>query len=1229
MKRILFSILLLLCTGAVHATNYYASPGGSGGCSTDRNSPSSFNTGVGCIGSGDSLRLRAGTYNIGPWGGPPSGSSSTNRVTVEGDPGDGNRPAQLNVGPSGGNGISLGVKNFITFKNLKILGNNVDASVMKWDDPSQGIRVENCEVWHEPQIETNGQQGIHPHGDGHVLIGNTIHNNGVNQREHAIYCNCTNGIIDGNELYGNGGFGVHNYADNAEANRGTIVRNNIVHDNLVGILLSNGSDQQAYNNLLYNHTSWSFQTYSGDNVFVANNTIVNGSAEAMNCGSSGVYVNNIALGTGNNSISCPGTSSPNLTSGSMTAVFENPGANIFRLKAGSPAIDVGTSGSGVSSRVTKDLDGNDRPVDGDNAGGAQWDMGAYEFGGSSPVCPPTCTCTVPGVCDAAANSFYVATGGLDTNAGTSDAPFQHIQKCASVATSGQTCIIRAGTYRETVTPTSNGVTFQPEGNAVVTVSGADVITGWTVHSGNIYRSNGMTWNLTVNFNQVFVDGVAQNLARSPNASLDLSHPNWYVADSSIPTEDISTSTFEIFDSELTQPSGFWNGAEVTHMAAGMYSMAGTVTSYTTGHIVASNPHGDQSRFMESPMGQQYKYYLSNKLEALDTGGEWYFDGTVLYLWPLTNDSPAAHVVEAKRRQFGFDLSNRSNITIKNLKLFAASINMNPSSSNNVIDGLDAKYVWHQLRNVPAAGIGQTDPKWGSWNTGIILAGTDNILKNCTIAWSSNNGVYLRNTRQTVENCTIHDIQYLASEGGAVSWMGDTTTGGSTVGHVVRQNTLYNSGRHLVNHYYAQNILITNNLMYNFCLTGGDCGATYTVKPEGSGTISFNIVHDTFSPYFNFGIYMDDDSQNMLVHHNVVWTNTGGCGIVHKSSNFQIYNNTVNDSGTAICTQGGGTNVIIANNLGDNGIPSGNNNLQTTNAMYVNEGGHDYQLTANSPAVNQGQFISGITTNCMGNCDIGAYEFGAPAWTAGVTTPAVCPCGTTGCPLCPTGGPIATWTFDAGTGTTAVDSVGNNHATLSGGATWGPPRVGAFSIALDGVGAYLNLPTTVITNFSSDHTVCMWAKTTNPAALGSGTFKQTLLDLSPDGSTGLRWVIIEAPAPGGKWNVTHSLNGTPTWLTTSAQVFTANTWVYLCHTYVGATNTLALYVNGLPATATPPAGDFYFPTTNAIFGSRSSIDGMVSGGIDKTDIWDRALSSAEIAALVTTRKSITHRRIPSR
>jgi Concanavalin A-like lectin/glucanases superfamily/Right handed beta helix region len=851
---------------------------------------------------------------------------------------------------------------------------------------------------------------------------------------------------------------------------------------------------------------------------------------------------------------------------------------------------------------------------------------------------------------------YVATTGSDTADGSTGSPYQHIQKCATVSVSGDICLIRAGTYRETVTPAANGITFQPDGSAIVTVSGADLVTGWTVHSGNIYKSTGMTWTLGVSFNQVFVDGQAMNLARFPNASLDLSNPTWLTADSSVPTADIETSTFEIFDSALTQANGFWNGAEVTHMAAGMYSMAGTVSSYTTGHIVGDNPHV-QARFMESPMGQQYKYYLSNKLAALDTGGEWYFDGTTLYLWTPDNSNPTGHTVEAKRRQFAFDLSGRSNITIRNLKLFASSINMSPSSSNNVLDGIDAKYVWHQLRNMPAAGIGQTDPKWGAWNTGIILAGTDNILKNCTIAWSSHNGVYLRNTHQTVENCTIHDVQYLASEGGAVSWMGDTSTGGSTSGHVVRQNTMYNSGRHLVNHYYAQNVLITNNLMYDFCLTAGDCGATYTVKPEASGTISYNVVHDTHSPYFNFGLYMDDEANSWLVHHNVVWTNTGGCGIVYKASNFQIYNNTVNDSGTGICAQGSGSNVVIANNLGNSGIPSGNDNLQTTNAGYVNEAAHNYQLTSGSPAVNTGHFISGITTNCVNQCDIGAYEFGTAAWTAGATpvTGPTCPAGCTctvtagvcdGPPVCPAGctctvagvcdnptcpptctctavpgtcdtgggglGPVAWWKFEEGSGTTANDSSGNNkHGTLSG-PIWVAGRIGNFALQFDGINDAVFLPAAVLPSMNGDQTVCLWAFTPDVTQPGNQGFRHTLLQLWQDDLNGVRMVVTDETAPPGLWAISTTVAGTESSRQTTTQAFVNNTWVHVC--YTREVGTFVLYTNGQAQPTTDPGG--YSLGDSSYLGQRTATGGQFNGRLDQVKVWSRSLSAAEIQSEFT-------------
>ena len=50
-------------------------------------------------------------------------------------------------------------------------------------------------------------------------------------------------------------------------------------------------------------------------------------------------------------------------------------ASDFHLKPGSPAIDKGLSLPGV---VDVDLDGVTRPKDGDGAGGAQWDLGAFE-----------------------------------------------------------------------------------------------------------------------------------------------------------------------------------------------------------------------------------------------------------------------------------------------------------------------------------------------------------------------------------------------------------------------------------------------------------------------------------------------------------------------------------------------------------------------------------------------------------------------------------------------------------------------------------------------------------------------------------------------------------------------------------------------------------------------------------------------------------------------------------
>ncbi len=87
--------------------------------------------------------------------------------------------------------------------------------------------------------------------------------------------------------------------------------------------------------------------------------------------------NNLGSGAAGTMISGSGvnlTQSNNLLTNS--AGFVNAGSGDFRLQSSSPAIDAGTNIPGVNV----DYAIGQRPLDGNNAAGAQWDLGAFEFG---------------------------------------------------------------------------------------------------------------------------------------------------------------------------------------------------------------------------------------------------------------------------------------------------------------------------------------------------------------------------------------------------------------------------------------------------------------------------------------------------------------------------------------------------------------------------------------------------------------------------------------------------------------------------------------------------------------------------------------------------------------------------------------------------------------------------------------------------------------------------------
>lgn len=627
-----------------------------------------------------------------------------------------------------------------------------------------------------------------------------------------------------------------------------------------------------------------------------------------------------------------GTGGPSGSAGSVDAGMEPSGDATTSSDAGAPSLDAA-------------------PDD----GGGTWD----DDGGALPTGP----------------AYYVATSGLDSNAGTdADHPFLTIGKAASMAKAGDTVVIRAGVYRETITLSKSGtatspITFRNYPGETATISGADVIPAqaWSVHSGSIYQAP-IAWTQGVGMDQVFVDGVMMNEARWPNTTMDLSRPKTSTVGSVS-----GTTSLTVNDPALTQSAGFWKGARI-NMGAGRDWIYKTfsVTDSGPGHVVFT---ADTSNANYTPVAGNL-YYLWGTLAALDTGGECFHDAAakVLYLWTPKGDSPAGHLVEAKRRTYAFDFNSQSYVVVRGLRIFGATVTMNGSSHDNVIDHVAARYVSHAML---------LDGSYGAnaGTTGFQISGTNQTLENSAIGFSSGDGVSVNGTGNRVVNCLIHDVDYATTECAAIDPHGSNVT--------VEKNTLYNGGRSLLL-FKVQASKAVNNLIYGAGLQADDLGGVYTYGTDGmKSEIAYNVVHSVRPQHEHKGIaiYLDNGSSNYVVHHNLGYdVSDDGMIINTVSTNNLIYNNTY-----AAGIHGGGTDpgVQIINNIFTGAIKIGtgatvkNNLIGPTDPKFVDADGGNYQLQSGSPAIDKGAVVPPYTDGYTGSApDLGAFERGAPPWTAG-------------------------------------------------------------------------------------------------------------------------------------------------------------------------------------------------------------------------------------------------------
>jgi hypothetical protein len=633
------------------------------------------------------------------------------------------------------------------------------------------------------------------------------------------------------------------------------------------------------------------------------------------------------------------------------------------------------------------------------------------------------TIALPAPAEAAAGTTrYVSTTGSDGNPGTARHPFRTVQKCATTAMPGDTCVIASGTYRETVRPARDGtaaarITYRAAQGAHVVVDGSDPVTQWSpvtaadlaelqaadptltgsdfsaaASAGKIYQS-GVVLNPALPGNQLFVDGDMLGEAEWPYPGTDPTRPLLGSADSG--------TTDTLYDDALTQPAGYWTGATLTSHNW-FVSETGTVTGSGDGSVTAA---GLPSCVGLSP-NQQNLYSLTGKLQAFSHPGQWFYDDAAhrLYMWTADGGSPATHLVEAKQRNVAVDLSGRSYISVVGIGIRAATVQTSASSTHDVLDTLDARYVSHYMDlEVDPGKVTGTDPcdvlTAGETTSGILLRGTANTLRNSRIDYSAGNGVLLAGSGNVVTDNLITRVDYRGSYAAGINVLGTDQT--------VTHNTVANSGRSDINidNKVAGTTSTGHEIAYNDLSDYGnlvvDVGAIYICcQVNLAGTqIHHNHLHDAAlfaasapAP----GVYLDLSTYNATVYDNVAWNRTTyGVVLINPNggttSGNRVYNNTSGTDRKSVSLFGGTyTDTEVANNIGDadtmTGVSSTNNLPQASGPQFTDPAGLDFTLRPGSPARNYALVRPPATDGYTDPApSAGAYQYGAPVWTAGVRT----------------------------------------------------------------------------------------------------------------------------------------------------------------------------------------------------------------------------------------------------
>jgi hypothetical protein len=475
-----------------------------------------------------------------------------------------------------------------------------------------------------------------------------------------------------------------------------------------------------------------------------------------------------------------------------------------------------------------------------------------------------------------ATVYYVSSSGNDANSGTSTStPWKTLTKVNSFTPKAGDQILfnRGDEWTGTVTVSASGTS----GNPIVygaygsgdkpKIYGSEVITGWTKHSGSIYKASVDKTDIK----QLFLNGSRMKIARYPDEGY------FPITAANSTTQFSSTS----LDGGIN-----YTGATciLRNNAYTMYARQVSSSSTQTINLASAPVY---------PLNPGRGFFMVNKLAFLTSAGEWYYDNAanILYFWTPSDDSPANYQIRVSTFDYGVNISNKNYVTVKDLEILHSGIDGVYAYNTDYLITDNCNIVNPDLIGVHIASSNSTNA----------------TTKNNYIYGANGGGVRDKNYNAIITGNTIEETGQLKNINKA-TYTSDDNFGTAILSrgnnHIIQYNRIINTGYAGIN-FTGLNTNIKYNYIKGACQVLDDGGGIYCyvggAYPNNSMTIGsiiennivFNVFGQANGGLRNFGngigIYLDGTTKGVTVRNNTVAGATAAMLINQGGQNVVEYN----------------------------------------------------------------------------------------------------------------------------------------------------------------------------------------------------------------------------------------------------------------------------------------------------------------------------------------------------